>query len=144
MGCARRGPKTVQPKLVTRRENLAVLEELRRREPVFHRPELAGSRADLEAMTADDFWEIGASGRRYSREYVLETVAARLDEPVEDPWRTSDFHCRGLAPDVYLLTYTLLQGERRTRRASIWERSASGWKIVFHQGTVVQDQELET
>src|SRR5205807_159968 len=82
-----------------------VLEELRRREPIFHRPELAGSRAELEAMTADDFWEIGASGRRYSREYVLETVAARLDEPVEDSWRTDDFHCRELAPGVYLLTY---------------------------------------
>src|SRR5207302_1121067 len=83
-------------------------------------------RAEPEAMTADDFWEIGASGRRYSREYVLETVAARLDEPVEDSWRTDDFHCRELAPGVYLLTYTLLQGERRTRRASIWQRSAVG------------------
>ena len=131
-------------KPVTLPENLSVLEELRRREPIFHRPELAGSRAELEAMTADDFWEIGASGRRYSREYVLETVAARLDEPVEDSWRTDDFHCRELAPGVYLLTYTLLQGERRTRRATIWQRSAVGWKAVFHQGTVIQDQELDT
>ncbi|TLZ28037.1 MAG: DUF4440 domain-containing protein [Gammaproteobacteria bacterium] len=131
-------------KPVTLPENLSVLEELRRREPIFHRPELAGSRAELEAMTADDFWEIGASGRRYSREYVLETVAARLDEPVEDPWRTDDFHCRELAPGVYLLTYTLLQGERRTRRATIWQRSAAGWQVVFHQGTVIQDQELDT
>jgi hypothetical protein len=136
--------EAVEPKLVTLPANLAVLEELRRREPIFHRPELAGSRAELEAMTTDDFWEIGASGRRYSREYILETVAARLDEPVEDPWQTGDFHCRELAPDVYLLTYTLLQGERKTRRATIWQRSAAGWQIVFHQGTVVQEQELET
>jgi hypothetical protein len=136
--------ETVEPKLLTRPADLAVLEELRRREPIFHRPELGGSRAELEAMTTEDFWEIGASGRRYSREYILETVAARLEEPVEDPWQTADFHCRELAPGVYLLTYTLLQGERRTRRATIWQRSAAGWKIVFHQGTVVQEQELET
>ncbi len=129
----------MEPKLVTLPKDHAVLEELRCREPVFHRPEFAGSRAELEAMTAEDFWEVGASGRRYSREYVLQTVAARSEVPVEDHWRSADFHCRELARDVYLLTYTLLQGERRTRRASIWQRSADGWRIVFHQGTVVQE-----
>jgi hypothetical protein len=33
--------------------------ELRRREPIFHKPELGTTRADLEAQTADDFWEVG-------------------------------------------------------------------------------------
>ncbi|HEX4029604.1 MAG TPA: hypothetical protein VHX20_04530 [Terracidiphilus sp.] len=43
--------------------------------------------------------------------------------------------------DVYLLTYTLLQDATRlTRRATIWQRTA-GWKIVYHQGTIVQDEE---
>lgn len=129
----------MDPTLVTLPKDQAVLDELRRREPVFHRPEIAASRAELEAMTAEDFWEVGASGRRYSRAYVLETVAARAETPVEDHWRTADFHCRELARDLYLLTYTLLQGERQTRRASIWQRNAAGWRIVFHQGTVVQD-----
>jgi hypothetical protein len=45
-----------------------------------------------------------------------------------------------LAEDVYLLIYTLLQDrERVTRRATIWRRTADGWKIVYHQGTIVQD-----
>jgi hypothetical protein len=91
-------------------------------------------------MTDPEFWEIGASGRRYSRKYVLETLEARQDDPVDDDaWETTDFHCRELARDLYLLTYTLLQGERRTRRASIWRRSPAGWVVVFHQGTVVQE-----
>ena len=131
----------MEPKLITPAHLQPVLEELRRREPIFHRPQFAGSRAALEAMTAPDFWEIGASGRRYSREYVFETLAARAENPIEDRWRTSDFQLRELAPQVYLLTYTLLQGERRTRRASIWHKSGADWKIVFHQGTIVQDQE---
>jgi hypothetical protein len=39
-----------------------------------------------------------------------------------------------------LLTYTLLQNKQRlTRRATIWQRTAEGWKIVYHQGTIVQD-----
>jgi hypothetical protein len=129
----------MEPKLVMREKDRAVLEELQRREPVFHRAEFARTRTDLEAMTARDFWEVGASGRRYSREYVLRTLAARRENPIDDDWKTLDFHCRELAPDVYLLTYTLLQAERRTRRASIWQHSVAGWKILFHQGTVVQE-----
>jgi hypothetical protein len=40
----------------------------------------------------------------------------------------------------YPLTYTLLQqSERKTRRSTIWQRTPDGWKIVFHQGTIVQD-----
>jgi hypothetical protein len=129
----------VEPKLTTRPEDQAVLEELKRREPVFHRPEVARTRAELEAMTAPDFWEIGASGRRYSRAYVLKTLAAGAGDPVEDEWQTADFHCRELASDLYLLTYTLLQKERLTRRASIWQRSGGRWRVLFHQGTIVTD-----
>jgi len=129
----------MEPKLVTLAKHRSVLEELKRREPIFHRPEFAGSRADIEAMTARDFWEIGASGRRYSRKYVLDTLEARQENPLEDSFETSDFYCRELAPEVYLLTYTLLQGERRTRRATIWQRGPSGWKVLFHQGTLVQE-----
>jgi len=130
---------SMEPTLQTLPEDRPVLEELKRREPVFHRPEFSGSRAALAAQVAADFWEVGASGRRYSREYVLETLAERAGDPVEDRWRTSEFHCRALAPGLYLLTYTLLQGERRTRRTSIWRRSGAEWQIVFHQGTVVQE-----
>ena len=129
----------MEPTLTTQPQDRPVLEELKRREPVFHRSEFSGSRAALEAQMAPEFWEIGASGRRYSREYVLETLEARGAEAVEDRWRSSEFHCRALAPGLYLLTYTLLQGERRTRRASIWRRQGSDWQIVFHQGTVVQE-----
>jgi len=41
----------------------------------------------------------------------------------------------------YLLTYTLVQDATRvTRRATIWRRSANTWKIVYHQGTVVENE----
>lgn len=117
-----------------------MLQELRRLEPIFHRPEYR-SPAQLEQLLAPDFWEIGASGRRYSRRYVLRTLAARAASPVADEWQTRDFYCRALAAGIYLLTYTLLQGERRTQRATLWQREAAGWKILFHQGTVVADED---
>ncbi|MGA9801567.1 MAG: DUF4440 domain-containing protein [Terriglobales bacterium] len=119
---------------------LAVLEELTSREPIFHRPELGTTGSDYENMTTSDFWEVGASGRRYSREEVLAELDRRRESPPADVWEAAAFHCRALAENVFLLTYTLLQDNRRkTRRATIWQRTQEGWKIVFHQGTIVQD-----
>jgi hypothetical protein len=115
-----------------------VLEELIKREPIFHRPEFGTTRRDFEAMTEPDFWEVGASGRRYSREYVLDELEKRHATPHEDIWETRDFHCAEIAPDNYLVTYTLLQGGRLTRRSTIWRRYGLDWKIVFHQGTIVE------
>jgi hypothetical protein len=40
-----------------------ILQQMRSREPIFHRSELGTTRADFERMTAPDFWEVGASGR---------------------------------------------------------------------------------
>ena len=70
---------------------------------------------------------------------ILDELAKRYaNGPYEDIWETSDFSCRELAPGVYLLTYVLLQNHnRRTRRTTIWQRTVSGWKAVFHQGTLV-------
>lgn len=124
----------MEPELATEARLLPILDQLRDREPIFHHPELGTTRADFEAMTEPDFWEVGASGRRYSREYVLNVLEERYRQPFDDDWQTSDFHCREIAADNYLLTYTLRQGERITRRATLWRHTA-----VYHQGTLVAE-----
>ena len=55
---------------VTAPEHLEILTELIQYEPIFHHPEFGTTRQDFENMTDPGFWEVGASGRRYSREYV--------------------------------------------------------------------------
>jgi hypothetical protein len=130
----------MEPDLTTPLELDRVLAELSVREPIFHRSPFGTTRAEFERMMAEDFWETGASGRRYSRSFVLGELERRLAAPHDDLWETSDFCCRALGRDVYLLTYTLLQNKQRlTRRATIWQRTADGWKIAYHQGTIVQD-----
>jgi hypothetical protein len=116
-----------------------VLAELAAREPIFHRAEFGTTRVDFERMTLPEFWEVGASGRRYTREFVLDELDRRFASPQEDIWETSDFRCQRLSADVYLLTYTLLQNANRlTRRITIWKKTPEGWKIAFHQGTMVE------
>lgn len=127
-----------EPKFETEPRLWSILEELKAREPIFHRPEFGASRADYEAMMEEGFWEVGASGKRYSREYVLYVLETRPPNPEEASWVTKDFQCREIARDNYLLTYTLSQGERLTRRTTLWRRSGAAWKIVYHQGTVVE------
>lgn len=130
----------MEPTLTTAPELKDILAELSQLEPIFHWPERDMTREQLLKMTVDDFWETGASGRRYSRDFVMEELARRMAKPEPDVWHISDLYCRHLADDVYLLTYTLLQDRTRlTRRATIWQKSADGWKIIYHQGTVAQE-----
>lgn len=123
-------------------ELLPVLDELRSREPIFHTERFGRSIADFERSTAPDFWEVGASGRRYSRDFILQMRSK--DELVDADaagWKASGFGVRQLGPDCYLLTYTLDQAGRVTRRATIWEKTAEGWRILYHQGTIVTANE---
>lgn len=137
---SRKMTQEMEPLLTTDPALEGILQELIRREPIFHRSEFGTTRADFENMMVADFWEVGASGRRYSRQFVLAELERRHAAEHADVWETHGFHCRKLAEDVYLLTYTLLQNhERLTRRSTIWQKTTSGWKIVFHQRTIVQD-----
>lgn len=114
------------------------LAELQVREPIFHRPELGTARADFERMTADDFWEIGASGKIYTREEVLDLLEERHSGPQAESLVVSAFRVRQLGLGLYLAHYDLVQEHtRKTRRTTLWRHSAEGWKIVFHQGTIV-------
>jgi hypothetical protein len=117
-----------------------VVEELKKREPAFHQAELCSTREALELYAAPDFWEVGASGQVYDREFVLDTVEKRFREQTEadtSQWETTEFACSKLGDDVYLVTYQLKQGSRLTRRASIWRKVRESWQIVYHQGTIV-------
>lgn len=107
-----RGPRLTEMEsaLTTDPELDDILAELSRRKPMFHRPAFGSTRADFEKMAAEDFLE------------------------------TSEFQCRNLGEESFLLTCTHLRSHvRLARLPSIWRKTADGWKIVYHQGTEAQD-----
>nr|WP_112488240.1 DUF4440 domain-containing protein [Thiomonas sp. X19] len=128
----------MEPDLVTEDRLLPILEELIARESLFYRIEQASTRADFEAMLDAGFWEIGASGRCYSRAAVLDVLDQRCVNSQEDVWEARDFQCREIAQGSYLLTYTLVQGPRITCRSTIWRQTGESWRAFFHQGTIVE------
>ena len=117
-----------------------ILDELKSREPIFHHPEKFGkTKQDIENQICDDFWEVGASGNVYTKQDVIETLLERYNNPnYQDIWEAKDFELTTIAPDNYLLTYILIQDKTRvTRRSTLWLKNNADWKIIYHQGTVI-------
>jgi hypothetical protein len=47
---------------------------------------------------------VGASGARYDRGFAWSVLEQRYPEGAPDEWETSDFACRSLGDDTFLLT----------------------------------------
>ena len=115
-----------------------VREALRAREPIFHREPEGTGRDGFATLVSNDYWEVGATGRRYGRELVLDVVAARPPEP-PGAWTVDAFEVRRLDGDAWLATYVLRQGSRCTRRATVWRRGDGAWVALYHQGTLADE-----
>ncbi|QDZ15039.1 DUF4440 domain-containing protein [Humibacter ginsenosidimutans] len=111
--------------------------ELRALEPIFHRSAAGSPRSAFEAMVDEQYWEVGASGAVYEREFVLDVVEERhRGEPEDRGLHVDDFAVRLLEGDTWLVTYALLQDERHSRRSTIWQRRGERWVALYHQGTL--------
>jgi hypothetical protein len=114
---------------------LLILREL---ECELHQPECRANRARLEQLLAPDFKEFGRSGALHTRDRTLTTLPT---DPEPPQIHAQDFEVNPLSDAIALLTYRAAHvnssGElfRHTNRSSIWRLSASGWQLVFHQGT---------
>ena len=87
----------------------------------------------LRELLDDDFSEIGASGRVWSR---AETIEALPREERTGPVPHAELTGWLLGPDLVLLTYVSDPAGRCARRSSLWRRTPDGWKLRHHQGTL--------
>lgn len=94
-------------------------------------PDVRADRASVEALLHLAFTEIGASGRLWRRDEIIDAIATNPQPAPE----ASAFEAVTIAPDTVLLTYACTD-THRTLRSSIWQRVDGAWKIRFHQGTV--------
>ncbi|MBL8057684.1 MAG: nuclear transport factor 2 family protein [Anaerolineales bacterium] len=112
--------------------------ELERLEASLWRAETRFDPAWMEQVLAEDFLEIGRSGRVYTRAEILGLPRAPL--PVRLP--LPDLTIRRLAPEVAQVLYTSVvetdAGPAYGRRSSLWIRRGRRWVLCFHQGTPFQ------
>jgi hypothetical protein len=100
-------------------------------------PSVRGSPQAVIPLLHPDFVEFGSSGRVYTKDLMVEMMLHQTPGVV----RIREFDVREVTPEVALVTYKTVGAEgRETRRSSVWVRQASGWQILFHQGTRVHDR----
>ena len=119
-------------------DNRVIRDVLFARERFFIQPPQGSAHAEIEALLAENFFEVGASGGTCSRADGIEALMRRTVAPLTGEWQIGDFSARPIAESCYLTTYTLAQPTRTTRRATIWRLEGQLWRVVFHQGTIMQ------
>ena len=98
-------------------------------------PAVRASAVAVGELLADDFLELGASGRSWKKAEVVAELAANP----RVRGRLADFVLRPLGDEFALAIYRLEASDAAgagSLRSSIWRRTPSGgWQLVFHQGT---------
>ena len=103
------------------------------------RPDTRKSSARLNELIADDFLEIGSSGKRYSKQDAISS----LQSLPESKYSLNDFTVKEISPvfvfTIYRVeTVELKSGTKRVSlRSSLWKNINGKWQILFHQGTPV-------
>jgi hypothetical protein len=113
----------------------ATVAEVLRLERELQTAQCRGNRARVTALLAEDFTEIGASGRIWDLASTLDLLGTESeDDPVIE---VRDLTGRVIGDGFVLVHWDAHRGGRRSRRASLWRRDAAGWRLVYHQGTVL-------
>ena len=100
--------------------------------------EVRRSAVALARLLAEDFIEVGRSGRVYMRDEIISALAA--EEPL-DGVLIENFKVRVLSAETVLATYVSSRVNAagaaavRTLRSSLWLRRGTTWQMAFHQGT---------
>jgi hypothetical protein len=109
----------------------AIAAELRLLTPEVRRsPELA------DALLHPEFTEFGASGTVWDRESILVMLAGEAPAGDDRPATASRVRGVRLAPGLVHLTYDSDNNGRCAHRSALWRRTARGWQLYFHQGTL--------
>lgn len=96
-------------------------------------PEVRNDPVRLHSWLADDFREIGQSGRLWEKSDIIAALVLSEQPPASAV--VSERDERLISPDTVLLTYRLAFGDRSSRRSSLWRLEGGTMRCFFHQGT---------
>ena len=99
-------------------------------------PDVRRDRRWVEELLDEEFREIGASGRVWTRPEAVDMLAG---EQTDEAIAVADMEALQLADGVVLLTYVSDRAGRRARRSAIWRRVDGRWRVLHHQGTLAPE-----
>jgi len=101
-------------------------------EELLLRPEVRENSARVSGLIANDFFEIGASGRTFDKAAIVQSLSNETGD--KSKWTVADFQLVPLSDNLVQARYSIL--ESGTLRTSLWRKESDGWVIFFHQGTI--------
>lgn len=109
-------------------------EHLRELELRLLQSEFRRNVTEVAALLANDFVEVGSSGRIFDKEAVLRS----LDDEPPRPAEMMDFSAHPLTPAAWLLRWRAVRPDGTdSLRSSVWVLRDGKWQTAFHQGTAV-------
>ena len=119
--------------------NQDTLGELIALEESLWRAETRFDDAAMNKVFADDLREFDQSGRRYQRKELFLGDGDTTEFEATFPFR--DCQVRTVSADIAQIMYVseVRYGSisETSNRSSIWRREKDGWKLCFHQGTLI-------
>jgi len=94
-------------------------------------------RARVSALLAEDFIEVGASGRVWDRSSTLELLGAESEN--DAVIEVSHLTGRVIGDGFVMAHWDSDRRGRRARRTSLWRRESGGWRVLHHQGTPLSE-----
>jgi len=96
-------------------------------------PAVRRSPERVDALLHPGFFEFGRSGRRWTRQAILDAIGEELT--TDEPPTVTELSAARLADTVIQVTYLAERDGHRTWRSSLWRKDDGAWRIWFHQGT---------
>jgi len=98
-------------------------------------PDVRGVPDRVLKFLAPDFYEIGQSGRRWTRDDIVTEMLEASE--IGQSFVITEREATVIDQNTVLLSYLLTFGPRTSRRSSLWHWDGHAIQCMFHQGTPV-------
>ena len=99
--------------------------------------EYMSNRKYLNDIIDDKYEEIGKSGKRITKNNVIEElINFREDRNIT----IYNYSCEEICQNVWLIHYITLNNKTKFYRTSIWKKSSDHIKIIFHQASEYKEE----
>ena len=113
--------------------NADIFQRLKQQELELSDPTIRKNAGRLAELIADDFEEVGKSGRRFSKQDIIRDL--QQEQAIE--FSAHSFAFVSLGDDCVLVKYQTTMNNQTANRCSIWVKRNDRWVVLYHQGTLV-------
>ena len=104
-------------------------------------PKVRKSKERLNELLSDDLYEIGESGKQYSKQDILNDLPKQTEVKIT----IQNFNAVEISPGIVLVTYQaekeIAGNKTSSLRSSFWQNKNGKWQITFHQGTQIKNSD---